>query len=97
MSGNREILLGACLSAVLAAAMLAAPQGHASESCAQQVEQTKRKTGDVTAPMPHMGVAARHVAAAEAALQSGDEAKCLEELQKTEKWLLMNRSHHSGR
>jgi len=32
-----------------------------------------------------------HVAAAEAALQSGDEAKCLEALQKTEMWLRMNR------
>lgn len=79
------------LGALLAAVCLAAAQSQAAQSCAEQVERTKRRTGDVNAPLPHMGIAAKHVAAAEAALQNGDEAKCLEELQKTEMWLRMNR------
>jgi hypothetical protein len=91
MAGNRGPLSAARLFAVLAAVCLTASQSHAAQSCAEQVERTKLRTGSVNAPLPHMGIAARHVAAAEAALQSGDEAKYLEELQKTEMWLRMNR------
>jgi len=91
MAENPGFLCAASLFAALAAACFATTESQAAQSCAEQVERTKRRTGDVNAPMPHMGIAAKHVAAAEAALQSGDEAKCLEELQKTEMWLRMNR------
>ena len=90
MGGNRELWRAACLVAVLAAVVLATSESRAA-SCAEEVARTKQRTGDVQAPMPHMGVAAKYVAAAEAALQNGDEAKCFEELQKTERWLRMNR------
>ena len=60
-------------------------------------EKVKERTGPVHAPMPHMGTASRYVAAAEEALAEGDEAKCLEELSKTERWLRMNRSRRGDR
>jgi organic hydroperoxide reductase OsmC/OhrA len=91
MAGSPGFFCAAGLFAVLAAACFITTESQAAQSCAEQVERTKRRTGDVNAPMPHMGIAAKHVAAAEAALQGGDEAKCLEELQKTEMWLRMNR------
>jgi len=91
MAGNSGFWCAATLFAVLAAVCFTTSESQAAQSCAEQVEKTKRRTGDVNAPMPHMGIAAKHVAAAEAALQSGDEAKCLEALQKTEMWLRMNR------
>jgi len=97
MTGKRATLLGVCLFAVFAAVFPFVPESYANGSCADQVEKAKRKTGDVNAPMPHMGTAARHVAAAEAALQSGDEAKCLEEIKKTEKWIRMNQTRRGNR
>lgn len=97
MTGKLATWLAACLFAVFAAVVLPAPQSYANNSCADQIKSAKRKTGDVNAPMPHMGTAARHVAAAEAALQSGDEAKCLEEIKKTEKWIRMNQTRRGNR
>lgn len=92
MPGKPAAWRAACLCALSAAVLLTAAESSADVSCADQVKKAKRKTGEVNAPMPHMGTAARHVAAAEAALQSGDEAKCLEEIKKTEKWLRMNQT-----
>jgi hypothetical protein len=97
MPGKPAAWRAACLFALSAAVLLTAAESYADVSCADQVKKAKRRTGDVNAPMPHMGTAARYVAAAEAALQSGDEAKCLEEIKKTEKWLRMNRNRRGSR
>ncbi len=97
MPGNPAALRLACFCAVSAALLFSASESYADLSCAEQIRKAKRHTGDVNAPMPHMGTAARYVAAAEAALQNGDEAKCLEEIKKTERWIRMNRQRHSDR
>ncbi|WP_193367798.1 hypothetical protein [Pelagibius marinus] len=97
MPGKPEALRAAGLFALFAAVLLAAAESYAAVSCADQIKRAKRHTGDVNVPRPHMGTAARHVAAAEAALRSGDEAKCLEEVKKTEKWIRMNRTRRGDR
>ena len=97
MTGNREILLAAGLFAVSATVLLAAPESFANDSCAEQLKNAKRQMGDESEMRPHMGSAYKHIAAAEAAMQSGDEAKCLEEVQKAMTWVRMNRTHHGDR
>lgn len=82
MTGKREISLAACLFAVFTTVFLAAPESFASDSCAEQLKDAKRQAGDPSEMRPHMGGAYKHIAAAEAALQNGDEAKCLEDVQK---------------
>ena len=90
MSESLRSLVGVFLTVLFFSLLLVSVKAQAAQTCAQIVEKTKRRTGDVQAPMPHMGVAAKYVAAAEEALRNGDEAKCLEEIAKTEMWLRMN-------
>ena len=97
MTRRRGILIAAVLLAGFSGLLLLAPESQAAQSCSQMVEKVKERTGPVHAPMPHMGTASRYVAAAEEALAEGDEAKCLEELSKTERWLRMNRSRRGDR
>ncbi len=97
MTGKREILLAACLFAVSATVLFAAPESFADDSCAEQLENAKLQMGDESELRPHMEKAREHIAAAEAAMQSDDEAKCLEEVQKAMTWIRMNRSHHGDR
>ncbi len=92
MTGNREILLATCLFAVSATVFLAVPESLADYSCAEQLKYAKRLAGDESEMRPHMGIAYKHIAAAEAAMQSGDEARCLEAVQKAIEWARRNRS-----
>jgi hypothetical protein len=97
MTRCHGILPGLFFLTVFSVIFLVPPESRAAQSCAQMVEKVKERTGPVHAPMPHMGTASRYVAAAEEALAKGDEARCLEELGKTEKWLRMNRSRRGDR
>ncbi len=97
MTVNREILLAACLCAVFAAVQFAPPQSYANDACAEQLKNAKLEMGDEGESSPHMATANKHIAAAEAALQSGDEAKCLQEVQDAMTWIRMNRPHHGDR
>ena len=89
MIGRGPRVSGLCCVAVAVAAFIAAPESRAAYSCAQQLPYAQRHIGDPNAPNPHMGIAAKHVAAAEAALQEGDEARCLEALEKAQVWIRM--------
>lgn len=89
MIESRQPQLGLCLVAVTAAVLVAAPEGQAAYSCTEQLRPAKRHVGDLNAPNPHMGIAAKHIATAEAALEKGDEAGCLEALKKAEMWIRM--------
>jgi len=96
MIRNREIFLGACLCTVLAAAFLATSKSHANGTCAEQLENAKLEMGDDAALRPHMELAEKHIAAAEAARQRGDEAKCIQEVEKAMTWIRMNPREHDG-
>jgi len=94
MSRNRETLPGACLFAVFAVVLFAAQESYATDSCAEQLENAKLERGDEGESRPHMEIANKHIAAAEAAMQSGDEAKCVQEVQEAMTWIRMNRPDH---
>ena len=86
---NLPPLHALCVLAVYSAAALAPAGSSAAYSCAQQLAPAKRHIGDPNAPNPHMGIAAKHLAAAEEALARGDEARCLEALEKAQVWIRM--------
>jgi len=93
---THRLSLGVSLGALLCG-LLPSVEAQAAQSCAEMVQRTKQRTGTVQVPMPHMSVAAKYVAAAEEALKAGDEAKCLEELSKTESWIRMNANRRGSR
>lgn len=96
MTKAPESLRIAGLSAVLAIALIVSPSAFAAETCAEALKNAKLEMGDEGSSRPHMEPAEKHMAAAEAAKQSGDEAKCLEEVEQAMKWIRMNRQHHGG-
>ena len=95
MSRNRKTLLAASLFAVLASCFLIGTESYA-QACAEQLETAKEERSDpVLESGPGLDTADQHLAAAEEAMKSGDEAKCMQEVEEALQFIRMERRKHN--
>ena len=93
MSRIPAIFVATALLAMAGDAVLWAPPSYADDSCAQEladVKEDRNMPGEGEfEPGPNMDMADKHIAAAEAAMQGGNDADCLKEVQEAKTWIEM--------